>query len=839
VVSNNLGLRRFDEAGPIDEHAIVVSEELSISAVKIAAGSGGEYLIVWTTGAGVSAARFDANTGQLVGSTLDLVGEAGIFDVQALVATSAGYVVIYNDYELDKLAARRIVGGTLQGTAGVPLAELGSARAIANGSQVGVVTFDGFVRFDAAQDAVLDATPVVFDRFAVAEFWIPGIAFDGTNYVLVWGTANDRVCAARIKASDGSLVDVPDEFNELPGAKQIAHSQAAWLEAWFDGTNVVATWIERVNFYYDLVGARVTTSLARVQGTSQAGPEFVLADTDTYDTFHVGVSGGWGLALVEDGRGLRLDLPSGAAPIASEFPIGFQGTLHDALGVASNGSDFLVSYRANPQDSIFVRAVSGSTGEPIGPQRLLAAHPIDGGSSVDHVSLAWSGTFYVATWSLGDDSYFKLIHCDGTPHAGEPVLLGEGRDARVACNDDRCAIVWRLSGGYLVKRLDAHSGAVLDDTALVVAGSGAIYPAQISSDFTPEPSLRTFLITWRTSTEVKARRLRSQGSLVAETTIATAVTALSPHVASDGARFFVTWQVGVELFGRFVDASTGLPQGANATSYAKPSQGQYSDTALTHDGSSFFSVWSDPMAPRDVRGIRIDGSGAALDGIGVSLTGQYHDGYAIAATPWGRSLLVYTGYDQPSFSTIAVGRFHDNVLGAGSAARTFECPDDGGTGGAGGQAGAATGEAGHAGSEPEGDGGMAGLASGGDGTGGVGPQGGDGSDAGTSSGVAGSPAQGGAAGNASSGGSDANGGSSSSAGSPSSAGKAGSSMTGGTNPSGGGAGSPGSADSKDAGGCGCRVAGSTPSRASLVLLGAALAASFARRRKSLPSPTAC
>lgn len=828
--------RRMDQSGPLDTDVLLLSKiSGNPNAIEVAAGDGGEYLISWATNAKLYAARFDAGAGAWLDATpLDLSALASAYSLQAVASTAAGYVVIYNDHVKSKLSALRIVGGVLQETSGIPLGGISSARAHGTGSQVAVVTAFGLVRFDVAQGIALDATPIVFDKYAPM-VGMPAITFDGTNYVVVWSNY-EEVLAARIKASDGVLLDPPDDFNELPGGKRIAYSRSLSPEAWFDGTNLIALWIDNVGQDYDLVGARVTTELSRVQGTANSSYEFALADTADAQAFRASFGTGFGLALWNNTEGIvgvRIQTVASNAPTATAQSISFAGTTHEALGVASNGADFLVAYRAYDERQIFVRAIDGVTGAPLAPQQTLTAFQDNILSGADRVSIAWSGVFYVATWRQQGSSYFKLIHCDGTPHASDRVLLGAGDDAEVACNDDRCAITWRYGSGIYAKRLDAKTGVVLDSEPLLIGTGDSYHGGDIASDSAPAPSMRTFLIVWTTSTGVMARRLRSQGSLVGETIIHSVANPFQPNVVSDGTQFFATWQVNRELFGRLIDATSGAPKGANPTSYAPPAPNYDITTALTYDGSSFFAVFGD-TAGSSTRGTRIDASGVQLDVGGIPITGL-ESGFAVGAAPWGRSLIAYFGYHQPSFSTVVVGRFHDNALGSGTSGRSFVCPAGEGTGGAGGEAGSGSqsnaGETnGAGGSESNPGGGAAGNDAGGD-AGEVPASGGVSGEAGASDGVpqAGATPAGGGGGT---GGTSAG---SSAAGSPSTAGSpnGGSAGSGSGNASGGsraGTSSDG-ASRGESGGCGCRVVSGGSRPVSGLLLGITLAAFGLRRRR--------
>lgn len=251
-------------------------------------------------------------------------------------------------------------------------------------------------------------------------------------------------------------------------------------------------------------------------------------------------------------------------------------------------------------------------------------------------------------------------------------------------------------------------------------------------------------------------------------------------------------------------------------------------------GSSFLAIFGDTTAGGSTRGTRIDANGAQLDVGGFSITAGNQPGVAVGAAPWGRSLVAYFGYDPPTFSTVAVGRFHDNALGSGTSGRSFECPEDG-NGGAGGEGGISSGSAGGtsgagAGGDPNpAEGGAAGQDSGG--AAGAAPAGGGvPSEAGAHAGEGGGePVAGAAPGGAGNAGGSMAAGSPSVAGNPS--GSSAGSSNGGTATAGRSGTNANGASSGESGGCGCRAVGGRSTPPSRLLLGFALVAALSARRR--------
>ncbi len=84
------------------------------------------------------------------------------------------------------------------------------------------------------------------------KFRMPGIAFDGTNYLIVWRTEPDQIYAARVSSSLAIL--------DSPGGFQITNGGSYYPSAAFDGTNFLVVWHDSRNADsgWDIYGARVT-----------------------------------------------------------------------------------------------------------------------------------------------------------------------------------------------------------------------------------------------------------------------------------------------------------------------------------------------------------------------------------------------------------------------------------------------------------------------------------------------------------------------------------------------------------------------------------------------------
>jgi len=785
---NYLVGRRFDASGPIDTELIAFGAYTQTPILALAARPSGDFLVAWShpsVGVGLHAAFVDAATAAVTELSLGLPVSATLGDV---VSTGSGYVLVYH---YSDTRAVRITNGVAD-VPGISVGPSTVSRVVVGPDQLAVAfAAQGLVRVSLSSGSVLDASLIDYSKYAPAD--LPALAFDGSNYVALWPYSG-KVYTARIRASDGALLDPPDEFNQLPGAHVIATDSAIELgltwdpvrpDAYYDGKNVLGLWVRGPWYTHELVGARIGAGGTRLSGSPDTQYEFSLASLQAAGVLggHVSLAptsgalvAAWSemtpnctdpLANCGYAQGgvalLRSTQPAGSVPSGSSLPSpSFLGSTHDISAVASDGHDFLVAYRDPSRKLIQARlfdAASGSAlGAPftVGPWQGRVALPDD------HLDVAWSGSFYVVVW----DNTYRLISCAGELLAGPTAYYDAATHPSVACNDDKCLIVYQnfdTSELIEAQRVDAHSGALVDTSPLLIGGAelSVGHPA-VASDSKPSASQRTFLVTWsvgstagESPSRVNARRVRSSlGTLLAPVTLAEPSYAGDVMVASDGDQFYVAYDQGNELWGTRVDAITGAAP-AGVTPIKLAAQTGLESIRVGFDGAAFVAtissqVYDDPDAPSfGIHGLRISTAGALLDGTPFLIREQDTNFLSLGTTAFGRSLVGFDDWDTPSFATLIRGKTIDDDLGSGTAPPAQCVTGSGGTGGgSGGVGGSAGGGFGGSGGSTGGSGGSIGGSGGS--TGGSGGSGGSGS-------TGGSGGSGGSGGNGGSGGGGAGG----------------------------------------------------------------------------------
>jgi hypothetical protein len=313
----------------------------------------------------------------------------------------------------------------------------------------------------AANGTVLDAAAIPIST-ATNYQHSPQVAFDGTNFLVVWSpntlSSIIGVRGARVRASDGVVLD--------PAGISISASQSSMgtpKVAFGDGLYFVV-WSDRRNFNdLNVYGVRVrasdgvvldpngitVTSAVRTQEDPVvafgAGSFFVAWEDD-----RVGTNFDLYGARVRSSDGVVLD-PAGIA--LSTVP-----TSEFLSRVAFDGTYFLTIWqdlRTGGIDvNIYGARVRASTGERLDPQGLpLVTEP----GAQRYPSLSFDGNVYLLVWGENRNGIVELrgarVRPDGTPLDGTSFLIATESSAAFP---DRVAIASSEPGRYLIVTNPEH-----------------------------------------------------------------------------------------------------------------------------------------------------------------------------------------------------------------------------------------------------------------------------------------------------------------------------------------------------------------------------------------------
>jgi hypothetical protein len=263
------------------------------------------------------------------------------------------------------------------------------------------------VRVSTSDGAVLDATPLRIATGSPSQYQ-PAVAFDGTNFLVVWNDTRKgapQVYGTRVRASDGAVLDVPSHFSPgyFGGPPQFNPSVA------FDGTYFLVTF-EGYNRTSNAEGYMIQGVHVRPSDGLRTSYPFFIGGTGFKDFgYHhrskVACGGGrcfvaWRTYYQEGGdqgfdiRGMRVGAGTGST--LDPQPLRFTNTSGvDELypSVASDGKDFLVTWRTGSSDSLFGARVRGSDGALLDSSALSVA-----ASHLGDANVTFDGVDYVVAF---------------------------------------------------------------------------------------------------------------------------------------------------------------------------------------------------------------------------------------------------------------------------------------------------------------------------------------------------------------------------------------------------------------------------------------------------------
>lgn len=417
------------------------------------------------------------------------------------------------------------------------------------------------------------------------------IAFDGTNYLVVWedqgfGSPYCDIYGTRVNRNGGVLDPAAIPISVAAGDQRnpaVAFNGTDFLVAWEDGR-----------------GGNLDIYTARV---SRGG-------------------------VVRDPNGNQISSNSANernAAIASKT----QGSINNAL---------LVWERESSATDIDIKGVR------LNPAGLS----LDNGGFSIAISLSSESKPAVAANNSNPDAPYLVVWQDGrnatqdiygTRVFGNQVLDTTNIPISTAAGNQITPTVAYGNGSYLVTWEDSNTGAgdiygVLVSTTGVVQGSAVRCTTDTRRESLPTLAFdgTNFTIAYvlaysATDNDILARRVSSTAALVgAPYNVDTSTTTTSqPAIAFDGYNYLVAYDypIGVtHIYGRRLTKSgTSLGSGATALS-TEVSNAQVSP-AVAYGGANYLVVWRDDATlgvPR-IRGALVSGTGQALTPAGIAISG--------------------------------------------------------------------------------------------------------------------------------------------------------------------------------------------------------------------------
>jgi hypothetical protein len=466
----------------------------------------------------------------------------------------------------------------------------------------------------------------------------PAIAFDGTNYLVVWlarhdGGATGDIMCTRVSTSgevldeNNILVYSPAYYKGRPGVA-------------FGGSNYLVVWTA----YSDgrVYGARVSPS-----GTVLDPGGFVIAaaGSTTYQLHSsVTLCGENYLVVWQHGGsdyniyGARVS-PLGTVIDPAGIPISTAYGDQESPGIVSNGVASLVVWtdgRNSGYPDIYGARV-GTDGTVLDPSGICIFSHLEEQADPD---VSFSGTCYLVAWADRRNGYTYEIYgarVDTTGTVLDPSGIPIGPLSSWAYQYTPCVgtdnvnffVAWEKSSGTQIcgKRVNS-SGTILDTTAIPLSDA-----AYCQDNSAAAFDGKNYLVVWQDNrtgpgqgSNIYGARIDTSGIVLDPSCISIATTAGSEHnpsVAFNGSQYLVVWQVddyaSANIIGTRVDTAGVVldPSGISICTY----QGFQGDPSASSDADRFMVVWEDSRGTDyDIYGARIEQSGTVIDPNGFQIS---------------------------------------------------------------------------------------------------------------------------------------------------------------------------------------------------------------------------
>jgi hypothetical protein len=425
----------------------------------------------------------------------------------------------------------------------------------------------------------------------------PVIAFDGTNFLVVWidersGSESD-VYAARVNQSSVVL-----DTNGIPICTEINDQSVTAIA--FDGTNYFIVWADRrLGSHPDIFGARV----------SQSG--IVLDSTGFAICTEVNSQGGASIAF--DGTNYFVVWNDSRMYNATRTDI--YGTRVTTTGIVLDTVNIPISTIQGHQNNVTV-AFDGTNYFCVWDDRR-------------NLTIGYNdiyGTFVATDGSVLDSIGISIISSDTIPYIS-PFVIFDGVNYRVAWSDYR-------SGHTDIYGVKISPSGIILDSISVLASTSANIQEYSSSAFDGT----NYLVVWEdfnngSDYEIRCARISQTGVLL--DTIPTQVTSVAKdqrmsQVAFLDPYYFAVWEDKrnsgyPDIYGARIHKS-GITVDTNSICIT-PSSNWTSHPSVAAGDSNFFVVWADYISQWQIRGARISTSGVLIDtsSIGIATTNGYHE----------------------------------------------------------------------------------------------------------------------------------------------------------------------------------------------------------------------
>ena len=476
----------------------------------------------------------------------------------------------------------------------------------------------------------------------------PEIAFDGTNYLAVWEfdrDGNTNIRGTFIDQSGGVLN--PYGFNITNTSDNHLTPDVA-----FDGTNYLVVWCEeKINpENRDIVGTRITS-----EGKILDPEGIKISVTPEDQTLPTIAFGGAYYFVAWNERdtiicGTRVS-PTGEVQDTLGIIIGSQHITYKNCMI-SDGKNYLVCWNNMiPDPGIYGNygTLINQNGEVLVDTIEILTSTVFWGQFNPIGSLGFDGDNYFFVGNIAINSPYTWasvvgikINKRGT--VIDTTIISLGVTSSVSYNDGYYLVgftktTWGNDPNVYARRVD-KSGILLDSTDINITNfanqSDWASDHQIASDGTNS------LIIWHTGGYysnqgqegyLEGSRVDKNGTVLDPDGVIISKhpnSQFTPTVASDGPNYFIVWNDSRynfwDIYGTRIDQ-----QGNNLNPNGICIRKESSDAKVTFGGSYYMAVWIRYEPPRGICRARIDQGGILLDTSSVAISGGYPTRASIAS----------------------------------------------------------------------------------------------------------------------------------------------------------------------------------------------------------------
>ncbi|MCK4576602.1 hypothetical protein KAU34_09365, partial [candidate division WOR-3 bacterium] len=453
----------------------------------------------------------------------------------------------------------------------------------------------------------------------------PSIAYDGTNYFVVWTDTRYTgieegfysreyydIFGARVNQS-GELIDSAgiqisiNPYNQ--GNPAIA----------YDGTNYIVVWHDERNQDMDIYGARVSSSGVTLDTAD------IAISTDALDQRFPSVAFGTNNYLVVWGnhnfggiKGVRigkdgsiLDTASieiSLIPVSQMFP-----------DILYNGRNFFVVWYSYPYGENILGAMIDTSGFLLDtidiPISLADNRQI-------YPSVAFDGRNHLAVWKderTLDDLYGARIDTSGSviDTAGIHIFSWVGDYSAITFGSRNYLALFQKDHYIRGIRIDT-SGTIIDTAGILISTTSANSPSVTFGD-------NNYFAVWH-SGAIKGTRVDTSGTMLDSSGIFISSAAYPqwyPYCIFNGKNYFIVWQdkrngSDYDVYGARVD-TTGVVINPDCIPISTEVVNQQFPK-VAFSGSNSLVVWQDDRFG-NINGARVDTSGVVLEPSGFTISG--------------------------------------------------------------------------------------------------------------------------------------------------------------------------------------------------------------------------